>query len=70
GASIGHTDQEWLQQYPHGTHVIAFGLWRASDPQQNSVRRLDPHARVKGFLNHQITLFPKFKSQVIKVEMS
>lgn len=70
GASIGHSDQEWLQQYPPGTHVIAFGLWRASEPQQNPVRRLDPAARVKGFLNHGITLFPKFKSQLIKVDES
>ena len=70
GASIGHSDQEWLQQYPPGTHVIAFGLWRASEPQQNPVRRLDPAARVKGFLNHRITLFPKFKSQLIKVDES
>lgn len=68
GVSIGHIDREWLQQYPPGTHVIAFGLWRASGPQQNSAKRLDPDARVKGFLNHGTTLYPKYKSQLIKVE--
>lgn len=64
--SIGHRDSEWLETLPAGTEVIAFGVWSATAPTSNDVpQRKDP-GKLMTYVNHGLTLFPKFKAQIFQ----
>lgn len=65
--SIGHRDEEWLQKLPADTEVIVFGVWSATAPTSNNVAQKNDPAKLITYVNHGLTLFPKFKAQVIEL---
>ncbi|AKA85944.1 hypothetical protein VO64_5398 [Pseudomonas synxantha] len=65
--SIGHSDKEWLQKLPADTEVIVFGVWSATAPTSNDVAQKNDPAKLITYVNHGLTLFPKFKAQVIEL---
>lgn len=65
--SIGHRESEWLEKLPAGTEIIAFGVWSATAPTSNDVpQRKDP-GKLMTYVNHGLTLYPKFKAQIIEL---
>ncbi|QJI40802.1 hypothetical protein HKK52_07675 [Pseudomonas sp. ADAK2] len=65
--SIGHSDATWLQQYPANTEVIAFGVWKTADVTRNKAPKKQDPEKTTTYVNHGMTLYLKFKRQVVAV---
>lgn len=65
--SIGHSDATWLQQYPANTEVIAFGVWKTANVTRNKAPKKQDPEKTTTYVNHGMTLYLKFKRQVVAV---
>ncbi len=60
--SVGDKDSEWLQTLGKGTEVIVFGVWSSGSPEKRA-------SGSKIYLNHTLTLYTKFKEQLVVVAL-
>lgn len=66
--SVGSIDADWLAKFPSDTEVIIFGVWSVSAPRKNPYTKKGAPGKVTNFLNHGLTLYPKFHRQLLKVD--
>jgi hypothetical protein len=64
--NVMHPDSAWLGSFPVGSTIVMFGLWKASDPISSKSKGAGSPSRGMTFLTHKLTLFPKFKRQVVE----
>lgn len=67
-ASVAHKDGAWLREFSVGTEVVIFGVWKVAKTKETLRPDAKDPTKQKTYRNHQITLNPKFKPQVIAVE--
>jgi len=67
--SIVHEDGKWLETYPVGTDIVMFGIWRIADRVEKEVKDPRNTSRTVTYVTHKLMLEPKFRRQVIGVEV-
>lgn len=64
--SVGSTEAAWLAKFSEDTEIIMFGVWSVGSPRKNPYRK-GTADKVTNFVNHGLTLYPKFHRQLLKV---
>ncbi|MFW9078833.1 hypothetical protein ACOI9X_06055 [Pseudomonas sp. P2757] len=66
--SVGDRDATWLKKFPKDTEIIIFGVWSVNAPRESPPNQGSAAQRVTTFVNHGLTLYPKFHRQLLKVD--
>jgi hypothetical protein len=63
--SIAHEDGKWLTDFPVGTDIVMFGIWRLLDRVEKEGKDPRNPTRIVTYVTHKLVLEPKFRRQVI-----
>ena len=66
--SVAHQDANWLSDFPVGTDIVMFGIWRAQDSVEKQGKDSRDPSKAVTFVTHKLMLEPKFRRQVIGAE--
>lgn len=66
--AIAHPDGKWLASFPEDTEVVMFGMWKFAEVVETSRKNPRAPSRTTTFITRKLTLLPKFKRQIAKVE--
>lgn len=65
--SVGHADAAWLQQFPEGSPLIMFGLWKRGSTTESSKPHPREEGRIMTYVTHKLRLSPMSKRQLATV---
>lgn len=65
--SIGDRKSAWLNALPNNAEIIVFGVWTVTKPKENIVIIDSDPPREITYMNHALTLYPKFHTQLFRV---
>ncbi|WP_230956350.1 hypothetical protein [Burkholderia pseudomultivorans] len=66
--SVAHQDANWLSDFPVGTDIVMFGIWRAQDSVEKQGKDSRDPSKAVTFVTHKLMLEPKFRRQVTEAE--
>ena len=66
--AIAHLDAKWLASFPVDSEIVMFGIWKFSDAVETQRKNPRDSSRTTTFITRKLTLLPKFKRQIVKVE--
>lgn len=60
-ASVAHEDGKWLADFPAGTDIVMFGIWRVLGRVEKEGKDRRNPSRIVTYVTHKLMLEPKFR---------